>query len=277
MNYRHAFHAGNLCDVVKHAVFAQLLCYLNLKDKPYRVLDSHAGLGRYDLAGREATRTKEALVGIKVLEKAKLTPALAAFLKPYLDVQNACKTRHGKDSYAGSGQIAADLSRPFDKVLLNEMHPTDAVTLTEQFTYANTVKVMSRDGYEMVKASLPFTEKRGVVLIDPPFEDEGEEAKLIETLAMIAKKAPSTLVCIWYPIKELSRLNNLMKGARELKLDKLYSLTFMFEPLDDERLTGTGLLLLNPPFTLETQINAVKQDWLAALKLPQGQVRFDKL
>jgi 23S rRNA (adenine2030-N6)-methyltransferase len=272
MNYRHAFHAGNQCDVFKHAVLAWVFTYMQQKEANFRFIDTHAGIGLYDLTSEKAMKTGEWEVGIQRMRKAKLTPALKAFVGDYMAVQEKLKPL-----YAGSPQIAAEMLRPGDKALLMEMHERDQVTLKNNYIWAQNVKVIARDGYEALNALLPAVEKRAVILIDPPFEVEGEEDRMLDALALILKKMPTAVVLIWYPVKETLRVDRLMRGAKSMKIDKLINMLCMFKPADEETLTGNGLIVLNAPFGLENTIRAASKDFMTALKCPQGFIRIDRL
>jgi 23S rRNA (adenine2030-N6)-methyltransferase len=272
MNYRHAFHAGNQSDVFKHAVLAAVLTYMKQKPAPFRFIDTHAGIGIYDLTSEKAMKTGEWEVGIARMRKAKRSPALNNLVGDYMAVQDKVKPL-----YAGSPQIAAEMLRPGDKALLIEKHERDSVTLKNNYIWAQNVKVIARDGYEALNALLPAVEKRAVILIDPPFEEEGEEDRLLDALALILKKMPTAVALLWYPVKEMARVNRLLANAKSFKHDKLINMLCMFKAPDDVSLAGNGLIILNPPFGLEATVRQASKEFCEALKLPNGFIRIDKL
>ena len=178
MNYRHAFHAGNFADVLKHAVLALILSHLRRKDAPFRVIDTHAGIGLYDLEGDEASRTGEWRGGIGRLDEADIPAGIAERLAPYLTVVGDIRRAHGPFIYPGSPEISRRLTRAQDRVVLIEKHPEDAALLAANMKRDQRVKVVELDGWTALKAYVPPPEKRGVVLIDPPFEEAGELARM---------------------------------------------------------------------------------------------------
>jgi 23S rRNA (adenine2030-N6)-methyltransferase len=274
MNYRHEFHAGNLCDVMKHAILAQVISYYKLKEKPFRVIDTHAGRGRYDLESAPALKTGEWVEGIHRLRQKPLTPALAAFLKPYLDVQ---ETLPSLKLYGGSPEIAACLMRPQDKAIFVEREATEAWHLKQVYEWSQNSKVLNRDGYEALKALLPPPEKRAIILIDPPFEEKGEEAAIVEAMSEAQKRFPTGTYLIWYPIKERARISFLLGHIARLNFEKTLNVSLQFRPHDNYSLTGSGLLMINPPFALEKQIQSISRAWCEALNLPQGRIYLDKI
>lgn len=177
MNYRHAYHAGNHGDVLKHIVLSRVLGYLRAKDKPFAVLDAHAGIGAYDLSGIEAEKTNEWQDGIGKLLNAEVPMALRALLSPYLDIVAAMNADEQVQHYPGSPEIALRMTRLTDRLILNELHPQDRETLRRRYDMYRRVRVTGVDALQAVKAALPFAEKRGLVLIDPAFEVEDETAR----------------------------------------------------------------------------------------------------
>ena len=248
MNYRHAFHAGNFADCTKHALLVWLLRALARKPAPFAVLDTHAGAGRYDLSA-DAERTGEWRQGI-----ARLLHAPPAPLADYAAVVEA------PGLYPGSPQIARALMRPNDRLSCCEMHPADAAAMHRLFAGDSQVAVHRRDGWAALTALLPpVGPKRGLVLIDPPYEAPGEHARLAEALATVARRFPAAIVAAWYPIKHRAPVRALHEAVRvpDVALAELW----LREPTDPGRLNGNGLLVRNPPFQWE-------DDWpplLAAL------------
>ncbi|RUU64971.1 23S rRNA (adenine(2030)-N(6))-methyltransferase RlmJ, partial [Mesorhizobium sp. M7A.T.Ca.TU.009.01.1.2] len=182
MNYRHAYHAGNFADVVKHVVLTRLLEYLKQKDKAFRVVDTHAGIGRYDLSSAEAQKTGEWQGGIGRLIDAPFAAPVAALLEPYLKTIRSLNPEGGIQKYPGSPLIARHLMRKQDRLTAIELHPKDAARLRTFFAGDFQARIIELDGWLALGAHLPPKEKRGLVLIDPPFEEAGEFERLVDGL-----------------------------------------------------------------------------------------------
>lgn len=257
MNYRHAFHAGNFGDVVKHAVLVLVLRALADKPKPFAVLDSHAGIGAYDLGGTEALKTGEARHGILRLLAADDPPPLA---RPYLDlVRRFGPTGAGAGGeprcYPGSPRLARAVLRRGDRLVLVELHPEDAARLGAEFRGDAQVAVHRRDGYEALRALVPPKERRGLVLIDPPFEVPGEAERLIRGLAALHRLWPTGCVLAWYPIKDRGPADRLRAGLAATGIPRMLAAELtVWSVLDPTRLNGCGLILVNPPWRLPDQI-----------------------
>jgi 23S rRNA (adenine2030-N6)-methyltransferase len=266
MNYRHVYHAGNFADVLKHAVLALVIEHLKLKEAPFRVIDTHAGAGLYDLTSAEAEKTGEWWDGIGCLLPAAPPAGIAAMLKPYLDV--VCAENDGGERivrYPGSPLIARRLMRPVDRLVVNEAHPEDAARLAALFAKDRQTKVLALDGWTALKALLPPKERRGVVLIDPPFEEPGEFDRLKDGLVAAHRRFATGTVILWYPIKDVRAVSAFARDVAALGIPKLLSAElFIDTPSDDGPLVATGLLILNPPFTLHAKL-AVLLPYFAAL------------
>ncbi|MCM5555069.1 23S rRNA (adenine(2030)-N(6))-methyltransferase RlmJ [Pleomorphomonas sp. NRK KF1] len=271
MNYRHAFHAGNFADVLKHAVLARILAYLGRKDAGYRVIDSHAGIGLYDLAADEALRTGEWEGGVGRIRAARLSPALGDWLAPW---QSALRAVNGGDDllvYPGSPAIATALGRLQDRYHFNELHPQDAATLAALFAGDRRVRVGSEDGYVTVRAQLPPRERRGVVVIDPPFEEPGEFDRLLRAVHDARKRFATGCLLIWYPIKDIAAVDAFLKGAAEAGYPRLVAIEqWVREPGGDGPLSGAGVLCANPPFTLADETEAILPELTRLLALDDG-------
>lgn len=247
MNYRHAFHAGNFADVVKHALLVQIVEYLKRKEKPFRVLDTHAGRGIYDLAADEASRTGEHLEGIGRLIGS------AAAMAPELGVYLEVVTRDGGTVYPGSPLIARRLLRRQDRLSAYELHPVDAAALADVFAGDVQTKVIALDGWLALGAHLPPKEKRGLVLIDPPFEQPNEIDRIVEGVAAAHRRWPGGIYAVWYPIKQRTARERLHQGLKASGIPDIVAAEFFREPFaDEERLVGSGLAVVNPPFTFES-------------------------
>lgn len=256
MNYRHIYHAGNFADVLKHAVLALVIEHLKLKDAPFRVIDTHAGTGLYDLSSEEAQKTGEWWDGIGRIFPAAPPAEIAAILAPYLDVIRA--ENDGGERivrYPGSPLIARRLMRPGDRLVVNEAHHEDAARLADLFAKDRQTKVLALDGWTALKSLLPPKERRGLVLIDPPFEEPGEFQRLLDGLVAAHRRFATGTVILWYPIKDVRAVSAFSREAAARGIPKLLSAELFVEtPHADGGLAGTGLLILNPPFTLEAKL-----------------------
>lgn len=256
MNYRHAFHAGNFADVVKHALFARLIAYLGRKDKPFRVMDTHGGRGVYDLSGDEARRTGEAAEGI---DRLVASPAWDdPLLADYRAAVEAARARFGADTYPGSPLIARHLLRRQDRLSAYELHPVDAEALAELFAGDTQVKAIELDGWLALGAHVPPKEKRGLVLIDPPFERTDEIETIVEQLQRAHARWPGGVYAIWYPIKRPAQHRRFHDLLIESGIRSILAADFWREPHgSEERLVGTGLVVVNPPFTFAAEARAI--------------------
>ncbi|WP_404926993.1 23S rRNA (adenine(2030)-N(6))-methyltransferase RlmJ [Mesorhizobium sp. ORM16] len=255
MNYRHAYHAGNFADVLKHVVLTRLLEYLKQKDKAFRVIDTHAGIGRYDLSSPEAQKTGEWQGGIGRLVDAAPEAQAAMLLAPYLDAVRACNADGQLKKYPGSPLVARHLLRKQDRLSAIELHPKDVAKLKTEFAGDFQTRVIELDGWLALGAHLPPKEKRGLVLIDPPFEEEGEFGRLVDGLAKAYKRWPGGIYALWYPIKDRKAVIGFRKALKETGVPKLLDIEFEIRPASQApSLDGSGLVVANPPFTLEGEL-----------------------
>ncbi len=258
MNYRHAYHAGNFADVVKHLVLALVIDHLKRKPAPFRVIDTHAGSGLYELASEAAAKTREWEGGIGRLLgdcAAPLPSAVAARMAPYLDAVRAENGGGALRVYPGSPAITRRLMRAHDTLVLNELHPEEHARLKATVGADRRVKVLALDGWLALKAQLPPRERRGLVLVDPPFEQEGELARMADGLAEGLRRFATGVYLAWYPIKDPKPLAKLYRdvatSAGDSGEDKALRVELMLRrPADPDRLNGCGLLVINPPHTL---------------------------
>lgn len=256
MNYRHAFHAGNFADVLKHLILTRIIVHLKRKETPFRVVDTHAGAGLYDLSGEAATRTGEWREGIGRLAGAEFPEPAREVLAPYLDVIGAGDG--APRLYPGSPLIAARLLRSGDRLIANELHPVDADALEAALQPFGNAKVMRVDGYSALKSTLPPKERRGLVVIDPPFEEPGELQRLVSALRQGVKRFANGIFVLWYPIKDPRPIGAFKREVGSLGLDKAMAVEFFLRaPEDVGRLNGHGMILLNAPFTLEGELRLV--------------------
>ncbi|BCG95821.1 23S rRNA (adenine(2030)-N(6))-methyltransferase RlmJ [Mesorhizobium sp. 131-2-1] len=255
MNYRHAYHAGNFADVVKHVVLTRLVDYLKQKDKAFRVIDTHAGIGRYDLSSVEAQKTGEWQGGIGRLVGVQLDARAAALLAPYLEAVRALNPNGEMKTYPGSPLIARQLLRKQDRLTALELHPQDAARLKAVFAGDIQARVIELDGWLALGAHLPPKEKRGLVLVDPPFEEEGEFSRLVDGLARAHRRWPGGLYALWYPIKDRKAVAAFRAALKEADIPKLLDIGFEIRPPSGEpSLDGSGMVVVNPPFTLESEL-----------------------
>lgn len=258
MNYRHAFHAGNAADVMKHAALARVLVHLARKDTPFRVLDTHAGAGLYDLAGANAQKTLEAEAGIERVLAADLPPAAAELLAPYLDAVRRLRAEGGARLYPGSPALALALSRPQDRFIFCELHKEEKAKLERRTASDARAKVMFQDGWQAVRAHLPPRERRGLLLIDPPFEEAGEFTRLSEALAQAHERFAQGIVMLWYPIKDLRAVDAFRREVARLRFPKTLCVELDFAQVRSlDTLSGSGLIILNPPFTLQQEMRTI--------------------
>ena len=275
MNYRHAFHAGNFADVLKHAVLALCIEHLKLKPAPFRVIDTHAGAGRYDLASTEAARTGEWRDGIGRLvgPHAPALPAdIARLLAPWLDVVRAgmaVTPAAPAISYPGSPLLALALLRREDRLIANELHPDDRERLIAALARDPRAKVLGIDGWQALKALLPPKERRGVVLVDPPFEENGELERLAQGLEAAAARFATGIFLLWYPVKDRAAVRAFHARLAGLGLPKLLTVELdVGTPSVAGRLQASGLAVLNPPHRLESQLAVLLP--ILATRLAQG-------
>ena len=274
MNYNHEFHAGNFADVFKHAELCRILQYLRSKPAAFRVIDTHAGAGLYDLAGETATRGGEWHGGIEKLVMAQLPEAVTALLSPYLDVIGALNERGRLRIYPGSPALARAWLRPQDRLIACEMVPKTAATLARNLRGDIRIKTLTLDGWTALNAYVPPKERRGVVLVDPPFEADDEFTRLGRGLAAAHRKWPTGIYVLWYPIKGRNEPEALAKRLRRLALPKVLRAELLVSPLGNPtRLNGAGMILVNPPWTLENELSALLPV-LAGILGCQGKGRF---
>ena len=255
MNYRHAFHAGNFADVVKHAVLVALLEALKQKDAPYSYFETHAGAGRYDLRGTEAARTGEHRDGVSRLLAA---PKLPSPLEPYASLVRGLNPAGGDglSVYPGSPLIAATLSRADDRLVLCELQEAEAAELKLLFQGDDRVSIHRRDGYEALRALMPPTPKRGLVLVDPPFEAQEREFKTVAGALKVAfPRWRNGVYAVWYPIKLRQHVAPFHRFLRECGMPKVLVAELLVQPDNSAlRLNGCGIAIVNAPYRLDETI-----------------------
>jgi len=253
MNYRHAFHAGNHADVLKHVVLLGIVEALKRKATPFFALDTHAGRGRYLLQGEQSDKTGEARAGIfRLLVLGNLPGAVQRYLKRV----QADNPVGALVCYPGSPLLVAQSMREHDRLVACELQPEEARALDQLFRDDERVTTSARDGYAAVKALLPPKEKRGFVIIDPPYEAQEEEyPRIITALEDGLQRWPTGCYAVWYPIKERRSLNAFMRKVSALPAKSILRAELLVRPDDSPlRLNGSGMLVLNPPYKLDQEI-----------------------
>jgi 23S rRNA (adenine2030-N6)-methyltransferase len=276
MNYQHAFHAGNFADVHKHAVLARILDYLKAKPAAFRVIDTHAGSGRYDLCAPESTRGGEWQGGIGKIWRAPFPDPVRALLKPYLDAVAGLNPGGTLRLYPGSPLLMLALLRPQDRLIACELEPRAAAGL-KGVLHDRRAKALAIDGWTALGAYVPPKERRGVILLDPPFEEGGDFTRLPNALAAAQRKWPTGIYVLWYPIKEREAPDALARRLRKLAIPAVLrcEITLM-PPRADAGLIGSGLVVVNPPFKLGAELKILVPA-LAAAFGPQAAGRIDWL
>jgi 23S rRNA (adenine2030-N6)-methyltransferase len=255
MNYRHAFHAGNFADVVKHVCLVALLRGLSRKDSPWLYLDTHAGAGRYDLRSPPAQRTGEYRDGIGRLWQARepLPPALADYLAVLRTLAGDAAPPH--DHYPGSPLLATALARPRDRLIACELNPLEHAALGECLHGQRHCTVALRDGYQALAAYLPPRERRGLALIDPPYEDPREFTRLAKALIDAHRRFATGCYALWYPLRDEGPLAGLKRQLKDAGLRRLLTVELRLTPLPQGGiLHGCGVLVMNPPWGFAEQL-----------------------
>ncbi len=258
LSYRHAFHAGNFADVLKHSVLTLVLDYMTCKEKGFHYIDSHSGAGMYQLSDEYAQKTAEYKDGIaKIINEQNLPEAL----QPYLDLikeLNPDSDKSELDLYPGSPGIAKRFMRRQDSTHLFELHPTDIQHLTDFCYRWKKSFIKQSDGYQGVLGLLPPPSRRGVVLIDPPYELKDDYQKAVNTIIKAYKKFATGTYILWYPVVQRERINEMESAFIKSDVKNLLQVEFCFsDDTDEYGMTGTGLFIVNPPWQLAKQMAEV--------------------
>jgi 23S rRNA (adenine2030-N6)-methyltransferase len=273
MNYRHAFHAGGFADVIKHIVLVRILTHLQEKPAAFRVIDTHAGAGLYDLTSDEARRGGEWLTGIARLMQARFSETVLPLMAPYLDIVRAFNPQRDLETYPGSPLIARALLRPQDRLTACEVEPQARKHLIDALRRDTQARVVDLDGWMALPAFVPPNERRGLVLVDPPFEQKDEFERMAEGFAQAFAKWPTGSYLLWYPVKSRRATDNLARQVAEAagagaQPGKCLRLEFSVAPqAADAGLISAGLLIVNPPWKLLGELKAI----LPELEKPLGQ------
>jgi 23S rRNA (adenine2030-N6)-methyltransferase len=259
MNYRHAFHAGNFADVFKHILLARMITYMQRKDKAFRVYDTHSGLGIYDLASIEAEKTGEWIDGVDKVMKAKPPKEVGRLLSEWESAVEAA----GEQKYPGSPFVARHLLRKQDRLALYELHPEDQEVLAENFSGDFQTRVNHLDGWLVPNSHIPPKEARGIMLIDPPFEDGHDFDRMIDALEKARKRWAGGTIALWYPVKKRDHTDEWLGTLKSLQFPKLLNAEiYIREPRSASMLNGCGMVIANPPFTLANELH-ILLPWLA--------------
>lgn len=259
LSYRHAFHAGNHADVLKHWMFSLVLDYFNQKDKPYWVVDTHAGAGLYRLDSSVANKTAEYVDGILRLQQSQAPEPFQVYLEAV-----AAANQDQTKLYPGSPWLASHLINPVDKLRLFELHPADAALLEQQFAaQKRQIAIQQKDGFVGIKACLPPPTKRGIVLIDPPYEVKDDYSRVVDCIKDSLKRFATGTYLIWYPRLQRPEPQQMIDRLRSLDTDYLHVTLDVQKPAADGfGMHGSGMWVINPPWTLRQSIEP-HLDWLA--------------
>jgi len=252
LSYRHSFHSGNHADVLKHCVQSLILQSLKVKDKAFVYIDTHAGAGCYDLHSKEMDKTGEYLEGIKRLWEGDVPAAMEA----YLDIIKTLNDGGELAQYPGSPLLAKELCRPQDRLLLSELHPADFVLLQELFANDRRTQVHKIDGFSQLKGALPPLERRGMVLIDPPYELDHEYADVVKAVVDGIKRWATGTFAIWYPLVHSDDVDFLQRKLTNAGLPGTLQIELnVLQENNRFGMTGSGMIVVNPPWKLEQQMN----------------------
>lgn len=260
MNYRHAYHAGNHADVLKHAVLARALVHLKKKEKPFLFLDAHAGIGTYALESEEALKTLEWQDGLGRLyamsgEMLPLEGEAEELLAPWRTVVAGVNQTDGAlQHYPGSPEFARQLLRDADRIVLNELHPADHQALADYAAGDARIRVAAEDAGIAIKANLPPAERRGVVLIDPPYERSDEAARTLKALRDGLRRFATGVFMLWYPVAGYGLSERMIADTAALAPKLLKVELRVRRAVAEGGLAGSGLIIVNPPWPLEEEL-----------------------
>ena len=253
LSYRHAFHAGNHADVFKHLVLTLLIRSLLDKSKPFFYLDTHSGAGRYSLGSDMARKNREFDSGIGRLWRASNPPEA---IRHYLEAVRTTNPGRELQWYPGSPRIARPFLRERDRMALCELHPHEARVIAAEFAGDRQVRVAHMDGYQAIKSLLPPPERRGLVHIDPAYELKDERRRVLEAVAAGFRRWATGIYAVWYPIQDRATADDFLRRCKRLGIPKVLFAEFTVQPDEPFRLNGSGMIVINPPWRLEEQLNA---------------------
>ncbi len=257
MNYRHIYHAGNFADCLKHTVFSRIITYMQRKDKAFRIIDTHAGPGIYDLSSEEAQKTGEWKDGIGRLLKAEWSKKAEELLEPYFSAVRAYNSDDKLQFYPGSPMLARNLMRKQDRLTLNELHPEDFKTLSKHFAGDIQVKTQEISGWSGLKSNLPPKEKRGILLVDPAFEEKGDFFRMVRGAGDAIERFSTGTHCFWYPIKHGLEMKEFNHDMTHVVGHPNTIVTELWVKDGQKSLNGSGMVIVNPPFTLVNELRII--------------------
>ncbi|HDR1856961.1 TPA: 23S rRNA (adenine(2030)-N(6))-methyltransferase RlmJ [Pasteurella multocida] len=268
LSYRHSFHAGNHADVLKHLVLMLIIENLQQKEKGFYYLDTHAGVGHYRLFSEEAEKTAEFEQGIaRLWQRDDLPEEVARYIKLIKQVNYGGKALR---YYAGSPLIAAKMLRPQDRALLTELHPSDFTLLRNNFKEFDNVTTKRDNGFQQLKATLPPKERRGLVLIDPPYELKEDYDLVVNAIEEGYKRFATGIYAIWYPVVLRQQTKRILKGLEKTGIRKILQIELAVRPDSDQRgMTASGMIVINPPWTLTQQMQNILP-YLTDVLVPEG-------
>ena len=273
LSYRHGFHAGNYADVIKHAALCHVIDYMQRKPGGILMIDSHAGAGLYDLTAAMALKTGEAAQGIQRLRQGLAhrspadAPSRSDFLAPYFACLNQSEDRYGQHTYPGSSLLIADMLRPQDRAHLFELHPTDHEILCQNLVGRDRVTIQKTDGFKALAGLLPPPERRGLLIMDPPYEVKSDYQTVVHSLSDAYRRFAGLVTLLWYPVVDRAKTEAMIQGIAQAKtIPDAIRLEIAVAPDNSRRgMTAAGVLVINPPFTLATAWQAAQQDLTASL------------
>lgn len=267
LSYRHSFHAGNHADVLKHTVQSLILTAMKEKDKPFLYLDTHAGAGRYLLHSEHAERTGEYQEGIAKIWQRDDCPAL---LEPYLTVIRHYNRNGTLRYYPGSPLIARQMLREQDRLHLTELHTSDYPLLKSEFQKDRRAEVLRADGYQQLKSQLPPLSRRGVILMDPPYELKSDYQDVVIAIHEGYKRFATGVYALWYPVVLRQHVKRILAGLEKTGIRRILQIELAMRPDSDQRgMTASGMIVINPPWMLEQQMNELLP-WLHQALVPSG-------
>lgn len=275
MNYRHSYHAGNFADVLKHVTLIALIAALQKKPTPFCYIDTHAGPGYYDLLSEFAKKSKEYESGIEKILQLDRPPAL---IRQYIDCIHQINNRLSDSSYAslrfypGSPLIAGHFARPHDRIIACELQPQEYQALRTTFNGDKLVSAQHADGFLALKAFLPPKERRGLILIDPPYENPDEFTRIAHSLPIALKRFETGIYAIWFPIKERTLVDRFYRAIKQHVSHPAISIELTIYPDIPNHLNGSGVVIINPPFQFENTMREVLPSlWKAMAVNHQGE------
>ncbi len=276
LSYRHGFHAGNFADVLKHTVLVHMLEYMTQKDKPLRIIDTHAGAGVYKLSGPQAQKNREFDTGIGPLWTHAQIPAAIGRL---LELVKSLNDRSSLQIYPGSPLIAQNLMRPIDRLFLHELHPSDYQFLRDAMRSDKRVKVLDEDGLASLQALLPPLERRALVLIDPSYEIKSDYQQVVKQVISAHKRFAVGTFAIWYPVVNRLRIDEMELALKKSGINNIQLMEFALAPDSLEHgMTASGMIVINPPWTLWSAMEETLPWLVDNLSEPgQGFYRLEQL